>query len=377
MAEPTAAPDPAIDELVLGLERSLDDFVGDVGRTAPAVIVQVTSPPLGLRWRGVRGTRSLDGDHALATDCFRIASVAKTFTAVSVLRLVEAGQLSIEDPVEAHLPDDLRSLFAGAIDESTRAGITVDRLLRHTSGVYDFGRDAEYARTVGREPQHEWTAAELVELALRRGPLVGAPGERFHYSDTGFTLLAGVVEQLTGTALPLAYRHLVEFERLGLAHTWLEGREPAPDDGPVRLHQHLDGRDMYDLHPSCDTFGGGGLVSTTDDLTRFVRALVAGDLLSASLMDAMLRTDRETDLGELGAFAGQGIFRTPVAVLGRDGAPTGRHVDRLGHEGFWGVWMHHYPELDLTVAGTHTGVPIDDAARKRLLEAPVHLVATV
>ena len=74
----------------------------------------------------------------------------------------------------------------------------------------------------------------------------------------------------------------------------------------------------------------------------------------------MCRCDQPTDLGDLGAFSGRGIFRTPV-----DG------LDRFGHEGYWGVWMHHYPDLDLTVTGAHTGVPIDPSARRDLLEAPV------
>lgn len=210
---------------------------------------------------------------------------------------------------------------------------------------------------------------------MRGGPLVARPGERFHYSDTGYTLLAGAVEQVSGRPLPDAYRTLLPLDRIGLQHTWLEGREEPPSHAPVRLHQHLNGHDMFDLHPSCDTSGGGGLVSTTNDLVRFVRALMHGDIVPHDQLGEMLRADQPTDLGELGAFAGQGIFRTPVNVRNRAGEPTGDVVDRFGHEGFWGVWMHHYPALDLTVAGTHTGVPISDEARRQLLEAPVHLVA--
>ena len=346
------------------LERALDAFVTSVGDAAPGVLLRVSHGPSATIWTGVRGVRNLGGEPIQPTDCFRVASVAKTFTAATLLLLVEDGHIAVDMPVTHLLNDPIRSLL-DAVEPGVREQITIERLLNHTSGLHDFGRDDEFMSRVGSDPQHEWTATELIDLSMRRGPMAGVPGERFHYSDTGFTLLASVVEQVLGAALPAAYRWMLARAGLVLEHTWLEGRESAPDAAPARVHQYLGGADTFELDPSCDTWGGGGLVSTCADLAAFADALFSGRILrSRPLLDWMLSCDRPTDLGAMGQFSGRGIFRTPV--LG---------VDRYGHEGFWGVWMHHYPDLGVTVTGTHTGVPVGEEPRRRLFEAPVLAVS--
>jgi D-alanyl-D-alanine carboxypeptidase len=345
------------------LDRALDTFASSTGDDVPGVLMRVEQQDTGLVWQGARGVRASGGDQIEPGDCFRVASVAKTFTAATVLALVEDGRIEIDRPVVAYLAGPIRSLLdpipAGSLD-----GITIERLLNHTSGLHDFGRDPEYLARVSREPAHRWSAAELVELSMRRGPMIGMPGAQFNYSDTGFTLLASAVEAVLGRDLPEAYHWMLDRGGVDLPSTWLEGREPEPLESPPRLHQYLGGADTYELDPSCDTWGGGGLVSTCEDLGRFVQALLAGEIVRDDrLLAWMLTCDQATDLGELGAFAGRGIFRTPVAG-----------VQRYGHEGFWGVWMHHYPELDLTVTGAHTGVPIDDVVRRDLIVAPVRAI---
>ena len=76
--------------------------------------------------------------------------------------------------------------------------------------------------------------------------------------------------------LPVAYHRLLDRAGLDLGATWLEGREDVPPAAPVRVHQYLSGADTFDLDPSCDTWGGGGLVSTCSDLSQFIRALFDG-----------------------------------------------------------------------------------------------------
>ncbi len=341
------------------LDAALDAFVAAAG-AAPGLVMQVRHPRSALTWTGTRGVRVLGGDPVEPGDCFRVASIGKTFTAATVLALVEDGRMALDQPVADSLGGPMRRLL-DAIPADVLGGITVERFLNHTSGLHDFGRDPEYLGRIGREPTHRWTGVELVELSMRQGPMVDAPGARFHYSDTGFTLLAAAAEEVLGQELPAAYRWMLARGGIELPGTWLEGREPGPASPPPRLHQYLGGIDTYDLDPSCDTWGGGGLVATCDDLARFVEALFAGAFVRDERRLAwMLRCDQPTDLGALGAFAGRGVFRTPIGA-----------VQRYGHEGFWGVWMHHYPELGLTVTGAHTGVPIPDEVRRELLEAPV------
>lgn len=361
---PTAEDSPG--EFDAALDAALDRFMAAAGDAAPAVLMLVEQPSTGRRWTGARGHRRRGGERALATDGFRVASVAKTFTAALVIELIADGEIAVDDPVEQHLPEQMRSLLQ-AIPAAQRSRMTIGALLQHTSGVHDFGTEREYLARVHSEPGHEWTAEELVDLSMRRGPMAGEPGAQFHYSDTGYTLLASAAEAVLERPLPAAYRRLLDRAGIQLGATWLEGREAPPADAPPRLHQYLGGADTFDLHPSCDTWGGGGLVSTCADLAVFIRSLFAGAIVAdTDLLAWMLQCDQPTDLGDLGRFSGRGVFRTPIAG-----------VDRYGHEGYWGVWMHHYPELDLTVTGTHTGVPVDEAVRRDLLEAPVRIVGAL
>ncbi len=160
-----------------------------------------------------------------------------------------------------------------------------------------------------------------------------------------------------------ASRAPLPFEELGLTATWLEGKEPAPATAPPRAHQYLGGDDTFTFDPSFDGYGGGGLVSTAAELAAFVRALVTGDVLSEPSRAAMLDACVPTDLGELGQRCGYGVFESTI-----DG------ITRIGHEGFWGVWMYHLPDHDVTVAGAHTGLPYDATAKRTLLHGPVQLL---
>src|SRR5206468_13081783 len=97
-------------------------------------------------------------------------------------------------------------------------------------------------------------------------------GTDFHYSDTGYVLLGEILERQTGHSLAGAYRSLLGLDRLGLLHTYLETLEPTPAQATPRAHQYLGTTDTAGFDPSFDLYGGGGLVSTVNDLTRFYRA---------------------------------------------------------------------------------------------------------
>ena len=366
-AEPPAEPSDPHDRLQALLDIFLAAHDPAVAGTSlggfdmPGVVMHVEAPSAGVRWTGAAGVVERGGAPLAPDACFRTASVTKTHVATAVMRLVDRGVLDVHDPAAAHLPDEivpvLRRLTPHAPD------VTVEHLLRHTSGIYDFGTNATYRRTIGREPVKVWSALDLLSIALDHGTPWGPPGETFHYCDTGYVLLALVLEHHTGLPFAAALRSLLPFDELGLAATWLEGKEPVPPAAPARAHQYLGGDDTFGFDPSFDGYGGGGLVSTAAELAVFVRALVTGDVLSERSRAAMLDTCVPTDLGELGQRCGYGIFSSTI-----DG------ITRIGHEGFWGIWMYHLPDHDVTVAGAHTGLPYDATAKRTLLHGPVQLL---
>ena len=251
---------------------------------------------------------------------FRIASVTKTFTAAAVLRLVESGRVGLDDPIARHLsPATLDVLRKGGYDADT---IRVRHLLTHTSGLYDYASDPAFVQFVLTHGRHHWTRREQVRFAMTHGKPYGAPGAEFHYSDTGYVLLGEILERTTGGGLARAYRSLLSFRRLGLADTYLESLEPRPRGAHARTHQYYETIDSTAFDPSFDLYGGGGLVSTVDDLARFYRALFHGRVFKlASTLRVMLGRPNPRSPDDLG----MGIFSNQFG---------GRTC--WGHSGFWG-----------------------------------------
>lgn len=343
------------------LQQLLDDFLA-ANDAMPGVLLHVDAPSRGVSWSGSAGVIERDGRPLDPGACFRTASVTKTFVATSILRLADQGRLALDDGVLAHLPDRAATMLAA---HSPDAGsITLRQVLRHTSGIYDFGTDDRYRRTIALEPAKVWSADDLIGLAFEQGTPYCPPGQEFHYSDTGYVLLALVLEQQTGLGFAAALRHLADLDGIGLAHTWLEGKEPPPNGAPPRVHQYMGADDTFTWDPSFDGYGGGGLVSTTADLARFLRAVIVGDVLSPESRAAMQDTCVPTPFGLVGQRHGLGLFET-----------SSNGIRRLGHEGFWGVWMYHFPDHDVTVGGVHTALPFDAASKERLVDGPARLLA--
>jgi len=324
-----AAPDRQ-QQLRTGIEADLA-----ANPTVPGEALAVRAP--GLRVAPASGLADTAAGTPLEADTpFRVASMTKTFVAAAVLRLVEEGELRLGDPIAEHLSaESLDVLRADGYDPDR---ITVRQLLQHTSGLYDYATDEDYETAALADPAHRWTRLEQLRFATEQGDPIGEPGEVFGYSDTGYVLLGEILERTTGATLPGAVRELVRFDDLGLDHTYWEILEPTPPDTPDRAHQYFGTIDNIVLDASTDLYGGGGLVSTVDDLARFYRALFHGKVFDKP---ASLRT-----------------MTTPSRPGRDEGAAMGIYVvdaagERCyGHRGFWGTQTIHCPRLDLTFART-------------------------
>jgi D-alanyl-D-alanine carboxypeptidase len=285
---------------------------------------------------------------------FRIASVTKTFVAATVLKLVGRGRIDLDDPIADHLSRrTVRTLRRGGYDPDE---ITVAQLLRHRSGLFDYATTDAYDRRNERDPSYHWTRAEQLQFAMDHGRPVAAPGAKYHYSDTGYILLGEIVERVTGQDLGAAVRRLVGFRRLNLDHTYWEQLEPTPADAKPRAHQYADDFDNIALDASHDLYGGGGLVSTVGDLTRFYRALFHGRVVHDR---ALVREMTKVPKGSRRSGAGMGIFRTDI-----DGETC------FEHPGYWGTDAVHCPALDLTLVRT-----IDQADDSAFDYGPLESVA--
>jgi D-alanyl-D-alanine carboxypeptidase len=267
---------------------------------------------------------------------FRIASVTKTFTAAAILRLYEDGKLDLDAPIKRYLPAEYSTVLdAGGYPTNV---ITVRHLLTHTSGIFDFATDMRFYAAVFGDPKHRWTRLEQVQAAIKWGKPRFEPGKGYHYSDTGYILLGEIIERLSKKPLAQAYRTLLNFKKLGLDETYLETLEPAPRAAGELSHSFLADTDTASFDPSFNLYGGGGLVSSVEDLARFYRALLQGKVFrKASTLQTMLSVPATNGDSPNGAYA-MGISRRTIA---------GNVC--WGHTGFWGTWAHHCPDADVTI----------------------------
>ena len=273
---------------------------------------------------------------------FRIASVTKVFVAAAVLRLEEEGRLDRSGAVEALLPAAfVAELKRGDFEP---AAITIDHLLHHTSGIGDHSISEAYLSALRETPRRRWTPLAQLQMAVQHTAASGRPGERFHYSDTGYVLLGQIVEVVIGKALHSAVRELLALDAIGLRSTWWDTSELPPM--PIRplADQRLDDLPVGGFDPSFDLYGGGGLISTLRDLDGFCRALFErdeGGVFRCSDTLGGLFAAPSVDCGMLGLHHAGLSFRTTL-----------QGVDVWAHTGHWGVLSAWIPAARLVVTST-------------------------
>jgi D-alanyl-D-alanine carboxypeptidase len=213
-----------------------------------------------------------------AGDRFRVGSVTKTFVATIVLQLAAEGRLRLDDPVDRWLP--------GLLPDGER--ITVRHLLAHRSGLPDVADDP----AVLDGSRSSWSSRRLVPLAAMQ-TRTAAPGGAFHYSSTNYLVLGLIVERATGHSLgaELARRIIRPLRLTETAYT--PGRIDGAHVHGYRLVSHQGVVDAAaeprDLETRSARWAGasGDLVSSAEDLARFLGALLGGDLLPAEELHAM------------------------------------------------------------------------------------------
>jgi CubicO group peptidase (beta-lactamase class C family) len=275
----------------------------------------------------------------------RIASVTKTFTAASVLRLVEMNKLSLHDAIEQHASPALTELLrSGGYDTMA---ITVKHLLQHASGIADYaGSDETYQgafqKAVLSDPLKKWTRHEQVAFAVNNYGPVAEPGQEFHYCDTGYILLGDIIEQVTQQTYGAAMRSLLSYEKLGLDCTYLEDCEPIPDHLLPQAHAYAGEFDISLIDASYDLFGGGGLVSTVQDVSKFFAALFDNSIFErASTLDVMLGKGTLPLKGSGGQPAHMSLY---PRMIGSELC--------LAHSGFTGITVLHCPRLQTSITFT-------------------------
>ncbi|MFJ8581991.1 serine hydrolase domain-containing protein [Micromonospora sp. NPDC093277] len=251
------------------------DLLPETARRVDALVARAQSEgrgpsvALGVVRDGSLAHLALAGDHPTpdADLQYRIGSISKTMTAVLVMQLRDAGRLSLDDPLDKHLP-------------GTPVGaLTVRQLLGHASGLQ-------------REPDGRWwertEGADLATLVAGLTPekIAHPPHHTYHYSNLAYGLLGGVLERITGTPWAELLRERI-LEPLGMLRTTYHPTEPYAR-GYVVHPWH----DTLREEPRTDTGAmapAGQLWSTVTDLARWAAFLAdpAPDVLAPATLAEM------------------------------------------------------------------------------------------
>ena len=210
---------------------------------------------------------------------YRLASVTKQFTAAAIMLLVEEKRLSLDDGVRRWLP----SLPARA------DSITVRHLLTHSSGLIDY-EDVMPADFIGQ--LHD---AGVLRLLEAQNETYFPPGTGYRYSNSGYALLALIVEKASGQTFA-DFLRLRVFQPLGMAHTlaFVEGG-PAIADRAYGYSESADGWIRTDQSTTSAVLGDGGIYSSIDDLAKWDAALYDDRLLSDESRKLMFTPHVVTD----------------------------------------------------------------------------------
>lgn len=280
------------------------------------------------------GVANPDGAPFDANTRVRIASITKTFVAATALRLWEDGLLYLEAPIAPLIDPAINEKLA--LEGYDTDAITVRQLMTHTSGMAEHTTD-EYINAIIEAPLRHWSRMDQIDALIEYTEPLGAPLEKFAYSDTGYILLGDIIERITGKSLDAAVREELYFEDIGLSGVWWDGLESTPQRESARAHQYVDGMDTYEWNGTLDAYGGGGVVASTTEMAAFFSALFEGKTFkSPDTLEAMIASPGNP-FAEHYRF---GLF--PRSVDG---------IEVYGHSGYWGTVAFYAPELKTAIAG--------------------------
>ena len=264
------------------------------------------------------GLATIDPTTAIsASSNFRLASITKHFTALSILLLIDEGKLEFDTPLASIIPE-----FPSYAED-----ITIRQLLQHQAGLPDYEPlvpDGTVPRVRDRE---------VVDLLIQQASLDFAPGSQYYYSNSAYAVLAIIVEEISGlTFEEFLGARIFEPSDMNSTVALVEGINTVPSR--ALGHTVVDGRiDETDQSDFSAVLGDGGIYSSLEDMTTWVEHDFGKQLLSPASYQAIFIPDRENyGLGwRVDEFSGQVRYHHSGSTRG------------------FRNFIAHLPESDITV----------------------------
>jgi len=262
-----------------------------------------------IKWTKSEGFLCEDGQAPFATTTLtRIASIAKNFTAVAIMQLVENGRIELNSPIGNYLnnlPEDKKE-------------ITVRQLLGHTSGLSQYKGEKEIENT-----SHYETLQDAMDVFIER-PLLFEPGTKYFYTTYGYVVLGRIIEEVSGVSYQ-EYMKKNIFDVAGMNNTGIEDVDENYSNKSCLYHNGGGKAKEGKQNDLSNRIPGGGFYSTLEDVIKFGNALLDDKFIKSETLDTMALAEQvEYD----GNKYGLGWFLYGPApyenlVIGHSGGQTG------------------------------------------------------
>jgi CubicO group peptidase (beta-lactamase class C family) len=266
-----------------------------------------------------RGYGMADLQHAVPigpASVFHVASISKQFTAMAIALLEAEGRLSLDDDVRRWLPE---------VPDFGRR-ITIRHLIHHTSGLRD---QWELLSLGGWRPDDPKSQADILWLVSRQRGLNFEPGAEYLYSNTGYTLMAVIVERASGRPFR-AFTEERIFRPLGMTSTHFHDDHTMIVPGRTSAYQPRPDGGWRISIPVFDNAGATSLFTTIEDLARWDRNFIDRTVGGAGVTDRMHERGRLNGGDVLPyAFALVHGEHRGLRTVGHSGADAGYRADYL------------------------------------------------
>ena len=277
------------------------------------------------------------------------ASITKMLTATAIGILKDNKKLDFEDKIYRYLSEQLMKNLHVFEGKAYSKDITIAQLLQHTSGLPDYftGTTVDGSPNVINQllvdTNKSWSPQDMIEFAKEKMKPHFVPGQGYHYTDTEYVLLALIIENISGTSLDRFFQQFI-FEPLEMDASYINLKS-APIKNPLPMAQFYAGDiALSSIQSLSADWGGGGLVSTTQDHIQFLRAFQDDKIVKKETRLAMQHWVRETK----GMEYGFGIRKVSFKNL----FDTDTKLEIIGHTGSTASFLWYCPQLDTYIAGT-------------------------
>ncbi len=208
---------------------------------------------------------------------FRIASISKSFTAMAIMKLQEMGLLDVQDLLTKYISD-----------YPNGDKITIHHLLTHTSGIPNFLSSPEFSQKKSTKPH----SLEQLVARFKNKPLDFNPGEKYSYCNSGYALLAYIIEKASGETYEAFLKENI-FDKLKMKDSGCFDNKRIIKNMASGYTVFEDGLGNSNYFDASTLVGSGNLYSTVKDLYLLDRALYTDTLFSHQTLNKMFTPDKD------------------------------------------------------------------------------------